>query len=72
MTLPAFVVIGAMKAGTVSLRRYLEEHPDVYVWRGETTSEPDFFVAEQNWPRGRSWYESRLRQRASVGASWGK
>ena len=53
VTLPAFVVIGAMKAGTVSLRPYLEEHPDVYVWRGETSSEPNFFVAEQNWPRDR-------------------
>jgi hypothetical protein len=51
VTLPTFVVIGAMKAGTVSLRRYLEEHPDVYVWRGETTSEPNLSVAEQNWPR---------------------
>jgi len=25
----------AMKAGTVSLRHYLAEHPDVFIWRGE-------------------------------------
>jgi hypothetical protein len=31
MTLPTFVVIGAMKAGTVSLRHYLDEHPDVFL-----------------------------------------
>jgi Sulfotransferase domain len=58
MTLPTFVVIGAMKAGTVSLRRYLDEHPDVFLGRGGKFGEPNFFVAEDNWPRGRGWYES--------------
>jgi hypothetical protein len=27
--------LGAMKAGTVSLRHYLAEHRDVVIWRGE-------------------------------------
>ena len=58
MTLPNFVVIGAMKAGTVSLRHYLDEHPDVFLARGGRFGEPNFFVAEQNWARGRDWYES--------------
>jgi len=58
LTLPTFVVIGAMKAGTVSLRHYLDEHPDVFLGRGGTLGEPNFFVAEDNWPRGRGWYES--------------
>jgi hypothetical protein len=58
MTLPAFVVIGAMKGGTSSLRHYLGEHPDVFVARGGTFGEPNFFVAEHNWSRGRRWYES--------------
>jgi Sulfotransferase domain len=58
MTLPNFAVIGAMKAGTVSLRHYLDEHPDVFVASGGTFGEPNFFVAENNWPRGRAWYES--------------
>jgi Sulfotransferase domain len=57
-TLPTFVVIGAMKAGTSSLRHYLGEHPDVFVARGGTFGEPNFFVAEHNWSRGRGWYES--------------
>src|SRR3984957_3477185 len=47
-----------MKAGTVSLSHYLGEHPDVFLGRGGTFGEPNFFVAEQNWARGRSWYES--------------
>ncbi len=58
MTLPTFVVIGAMKAGTVSLRHYLDEHPDVFLGRGGMLGEPNYFVAEYNWPRGRAWYES--------------
>jgi sulfotransferase family protein len=58
MTLPTFVVIGAMKAGTVSLSHYLAEHPDVFIGRGGKFGEPNFFVAENNWPRGRDWYES--------------
>jgi hypothetical protein len=58
MTLPTFVVIGAMKAGTVSLRHYLDEHPDVFLGGGGMFGEPNFFIAENNWPRGRDWYES--------------
>jgi hypothetical protein len=38
MTLPTFVVIGAMKAGTVSLSHYLDEHPDVFIGRGGTAA----------------------------------
>lgn len=58
MPLPTFVVIGAMKAGTVSLRHYLDEHPDVFLGRGGMFGEPNYFVAEYNWSRGRAWYES--------------
>jgi hypothetical protein len=58
MTLPTFVVIGAMKAGTVSLCHYLDDHPDVFLGRGGRFGEPNYFVAEQNWSRGRDWYES--------------
>jgi Sulfotransferase domain len=58
MTLPTFVVIGAMKAGTVSLGHYLDDHPDIFLGRGGRFGEPNFFVAEYNWARGRGWYES--------------
>jgi hypothetical protein len=58
VTLPTFVVIGAMKAGTVSLRNYLGEHPGVFLGRGGVFGEPNFFIAEDNWPRGRGWYAS--------------
>ena len=71
MTLPNFVVIGAMKAGTVSLRHYLDEHPDVFLGRGGKFGEPNFFIAEYNWPRGRGWYES-LFDRAGGAAAIGE
>jgi hypothetical protein len=58
MTLPTFVVIGAMKAGTVSLRHYLDEHPGVFLGGSGGFGEPNFFIAEHNWRRGRGWYES--------------
>jgi Sulfotransferase domain len=68
MTLPNFVVIGAMKAGTVSLSHYLDEHPDVFLGRGGMFGEPNFFVAEQNWARGRDWYESLFDDAAGAAA----
>jgi hypothetical protein len=71
MTLPNFVVIGAMKAATVSLRHYFDEHPDVFVANGGTFGEPHFFVAEQNWTRGQGWYES-LFDSADGAAAIGK
>jgi hypothetical protein len=55
VSLPTFIIIGAMKAGTTSLWRYLSEHPDVFM---AEEKEPDFFVEEKTWGRGRGWYES--------------
>ena len=47
MTLPNFLVIGANKAGTTSLARYLQQHPDVYM---SAVKEPGFFVLEDGDP----------------------
>lgn len=55
MTLPNFLVIGAQKAGTTSLYRYLRDHPQVFMPK---LKEPDFFVAERTWDRGVEWYEA--------------
>lgn len=41
--LPNFLVIGAAKAGTTSLYRYLEQHPDVFM---SAIKEPRFFALE--------------------------
>lgn len=55
MTLPTFLIIGAQKAGTTSLYRYLRDHPQVFMPK---LKEPDFFVAERTWNRGLGWYEA--------------
>lgn len=43
MTLPTFVVIGAAKAGTTSLYRYLSQHPEIFM---PTLKETNFFALE--------------------------
>lgn len=58
MSLPTFVVIGAMKAGTTSLYHYLRAHPHVFMPR---VKELDFFMEEANWSRGLRWYERRFK-----------
>lgn len=55
--LPNFLVIGAAKAGTTSLYEYLRRHPEVFV---AGTKELNFFVGDQNWVRGRAWYERQF------------
>jgi hypothetical protein len=56
--LPTFLVIGARKAGTSSLYRYIRGHPDIFM---PPLKEPMFFSS--NWDRGIEWYE-RLFGRA--------
>jgi hypothetical protein len=60
MTLPNFLIIGAMKAGTTSLYHYLKAHPEVFM---PGVKELDFFVEDINWRRGFSWY---MRQFAAA------
>lgn len=43
MTLPNFLIIGAAKAGTTSLYKYLAQHPQIYM---SPIKEPNFFALE--------------------------
>jgi len=61
--LPHFVVIGAMKSGTTSLQRYLSEHPQIGVARMKETN---FFIEEDNWSRGLSWYRRQFDAAAPI------
>jgi hypothetical protein len=61
--LPTFVIIGVMKCGTTSLHYYLAEHPEVCMPHKKET---DFFVAELNYRRGLSWYESLFTRPAKA------
>jgi hypothetical protein len=55
--LPTFVVIGAPKAGTTSLHRYLAAHPQVFM---SEPKELHFFVRDRAWRYGPGWYEERF------------
>jgi hypothetical protein len=55
LTLPSFLVIGAMKAGTSSLHHYLQSHPQVFMSK---TKELNFFTKERN--RDIEWYGSQF------------
>jgi hypothetical protein len=53
--LPTFFVVGAMKAGTTSLAKYLGQHPDVFMC---DPKEPRFFMESGTWSNGEAWYRS--------------
>jgi hypothetical protein len=44
MTMPNFLIIGAMKSGTTALYYYLEQHPEVYM---SPVKEPNFFSSRE-------------------------
>ena len=48
MTMPNFLVIGAMKSGTTALYYYLEQHPQIYM---SPVKEPNFFCSggRESW-----------------------
>jgi len=52
VTLPNFLVVGAMKAGTTTLQHILARHPDVFMARLEA----HFFDKDDNYRRGLDWY----------------
>lgn len=53
--LPDFLIIGAMKSGTTSLRWYLDEHPQAACIR-----ETHFF--DLHFDRGQAWYEEQFAE----------
>lgn len=69
--LPTFILIGAMKAGTTSLIRYLGAHPDVFC---PTKKEPNYFAVDTHldkpgtWSLGLEWYRSRFEPGRDVAA----
>ena len=64
--LPDLVVIGATKAGTTSLYRYLGEHPQIFM---STIKEPRYFMDpffEGNYHRGVDWYRNLFRTQKTL------
>lgn len=59
--IPAFLIIGAQKAGTTAAARNLSTHPSVRVFSGTTEygqRELEFY--NQHWNRGVEWYSSHF------------
>jgi sulfotransferase family protein len=59
-------VIGAAKAGTTSLHRYLDAHPQIAMSREK---ELNFFSDERNWARGLEWYSGEFEDAPVRGES---
>ncbi|WP_446385744.1 sulfotransferase domain-containing protein [Coleofasciculus chthonoplastes] len=51
---PDFLIIGAQKAGTTSLYRYLSQHPQVL--ENNTWKEIHYFDKPENYAKGFGWY----------------
>jgi Sulfotransferase domain len=47
MTMPNFIIVGAVKAGTSSIFRYMRQHPDIFT---STPKEPLFFLFNSRPP----------------------
>jgi Sulfotransferase domain len=63
--LPNFLIIGAAKAGTTSLYRYLRCHPQVFM---PEKKELQFFPLEFNWNKGLDWYEQHFAEARGASA----
>ena len=61
MNKPDFIVIGASKCGTSTLRTYLAQHPDILM----ITKEVQFFSCDDIYELGLDWYESLFRTKDS-------
>jgi hypothetical protein len=53
--LPDFIIVGAQKAGTTSLYRYLVSHPEIF---GPRKKEINYF--DSNYHLGQTWYRSHF------------
>ena len=51
VTLPTFLIIGAMRSGTTALARSLGQHPDVYM-----APEKEVLFFDVRWREGVDWY----------------
>jgi hypothetical protein len=55
MSMPDFLIIGAMKSGTTTLAAQLSEQNGIFV---TTPKEPNFFSDDSVFAKGRVWYEA--------------
>ena len=60
--LPDFLIIGAQKSGTTTLRSLLDQHPGIYMAKSDEPpfEELHFFDHDGKWSRGFDWYRSHF------------
>ena len=58
--LPNLIIIGAPKAGTTSLHRYLDLHPDIFM----TGRKELRYFWRDDWREQRAWYEAQFQSDA--------
>jgi Sulfotransferase domain len=56
MTLPNFLIVGAMKCGTSTLLGFLRQHREIYI----APREVHFFDRDSQFRRGIAWYEKQF------------
>jgi len=59
---PDFIIIGAAKAGTTTLYRYLMRHPHIFM---SDPKEPTYFARDERFNRGEDWYQSLFQEARS-------
>lgn len=62
--LPDFIIVGAMKAGTTTLMRYLVRNPQICI----PDYEVHFFDDDKNYEKGLEWYSSHFSQSERIKA----
>ena len=62
--LPDFLIIGACKAGTTTLWRYLQRHPRIFLL---DPKEPDFFSRIERYDQGIGWYKTLFADQTGFG-----
>ncbi|MDJ0634977.1 MAG: sulfotransferase [Xenococcaceae cyanobacterium MO_188.B29] len=64
-----FIIIGAMKAGTTSMYKYLQNHPEIYML---PEKESPFFSSDSRFEKGWEDYAKDYFQDAPINKIWGK
>jgi hypothetical protein len=60
--IPDFIIIGAAKAGSTSLYRYLTRHPKIFM---SVPKEPNYFARDERFGLGEAWYLSLFQSARS-------
>jgi hypothetical protein len=64
MSLPNFLIVGAMKSGTTTLKKHLQSHDEAFL----VPREIHFFDNDDNYNRGIEWYKEHFKDASGYAA----